>query len=380
MKLINLLISASASLFITSCGDNSAPPTSSIDPWTSVKDSTAPTIVLTSEFGTPYKQSLSTMGWEDGIHMSRDGLDLYCIYIPGDVLSWTLNSSNPTAFTPYQRGPLLGMDLITSPVGASSWAHGDIMYAHRNSLTDNFITWTQTGISRTVYSEGAPYPFEKSSSSFGMFLFTSNEKPVAYYPSFNPATDTFDTDIWCINSTTLNPSASDTRQPLSGFPRTTYTEDNPCAERYDANTIIMMFDSENYNGITSNGLDVWYSISTNNGASWSIPANVSSINTALQENQPHLYKNASNEWFLYYSATNTADGKLAIYRAKQKTANNWNNWDTPQLVISAGNTAGIGEPTLTSNGDISFVVVYDKGSSNTYDRYDADPWFVPKKP
>lgn len=50
------------------------------------------------------------------------------------------------------------------------------------------------------------------------------------------------------------------------------------------------------------------------------------------------------------------------------------------MVISAGNSAGIGEPTLTKNGDISFVIVYEDPDMNaTYDRFDSDPWFLRKK-
>ena len=48
-----------------------------------------------TEYDTPYRQPLSTMGWEDGIYISRDGNNLYCIYAPGDLLSWTLNSADP---------------------------------------------------------------------------------------------------------------------------------------------------------------------------------------------------------------------------------------------------------------------------------------------
>lgn len=338
------------------------------DAWAQVKSSAMPVTVLTSEFGTAYQQPLSVMGWEDGISISRDGLDLYCVYVPGDMLSFTLAAKNPDEFGPYIRGPLFNMDLVTNPAGKTSWIHGDILYAHRNSVTDSFTTWEQSGVSRAVFSEGAPLALGTSGSTIEKFYFTSNDK-----------TGTYDTDIWVINSpTTLNPSGKG--EPLPGFPHTTNTEDNPHVERIDANNLVLMFDSDNYTGGLGSH-DIWYSISTDNAVSWTTPANVSTINTPRQEHQPHLFKNSSNEWYLYYSASRTDvdSGKLAIFRARQKTANNWNDWDTPELVIRAGNTAGIGEPTLTSNGDLSFVVVYDNNSGSATDRYDADPWFLPKK-
>lgn len=91
------------------------------------------------------------------------------------------------------------------------------------------------------------------------------------------------------------------------------------------------------------------------------------------------HEEASGKWYLYYSAYHT-DNKLAIFRAEQDLITSWNSWKTPELVISAGTTAGIGEPTLTSAGDLSFVVVYvDPINNSIYDHFDADPWFLTKK-
>jgi len=153
-------------------------------------------------------------------------------------------------------------------------------------------------------------------------------------------------------------------------------EDNPDLEMIDASNFVLFFDSDNYTGNIGSH-DIWYMTSSDGGTTWSVPTNVSSVNTTAQEHQPHLFKSGS-DWYLYYSAPHT-DGKLAIFREKQTTANDWNSWGVKELVISAGNTAGVGEPTLTANGDLSFVVVYDKGDADAYDRYEADPWFLPKK-
>ena len=47
------------------------------------------------------------------------------------------------------------------------------------------------------------------------------------------------------------------------------------------------------------------------------------------------------------------------------TTNNWNSWWISELVVSVGNYAGIGEPTLTKNGDISFFLVYEDPNANS---------------
>ena len=69
------------------------------------------------------------------------------------------------------------------------------------------------------------------------------------------------------------------------------------------------------------------------------------------------------------------------------TVNNWNDWSSPKLVIAPdkikgeqGQIIGIGEPSLTEKGDLSFVVIYgDTRSDDKTDVFDCDPWFLPVK-
>ncbi len=355
-------VTLSALLALAGCspgGDGAEP-----GPWEAIKAS----IELeydAGEYHPPFAQPLSTLGWEDGIYMSRDGLDLYCIYAPGDLLSFTISGPNPdpTAFGPYLRGPTFGMDLVSNPVGASSWIHGDILYAHRASTAEAFTSWTLSGMARPVFSEGAPVQLDKSGNTLGRLLFTSNDKD-----------PTYDTDIWELTGCALNPAGIGA--PLANFPHTDKMEDNPHIERIDANTLVLMFDSNDYPGGLGSH-DIWYSVSADNGTSWSAPSNAATINTALQEHQPHLFHDGT-DWYLYFSATHT-DGKLAIFRSRQTAPNNWNSWGARELVIGAGNSAGVGEPTLTSAGDISFVVVYENTDGAPYNRYEADPWFMGKR-
>lgn len=345
--------------FFIACGNNNE---KNMTQWEKIKSDT----ILeynSAEYDKPYRQPLSTTGWEDGIYISRDGNNLYCIYAPGDLLSWTINSADPTAFDPYRRGPSFGMDLVTNPVSAASWVQADILYSSKSGSTGQFESWVLSDMARHTFSEGAPVAIDASGASIGTFLFTSNDKP-----------PTYDTDIWILTSTALNPSG--TGATLSGFAHTTETEDNPHIERISASDLVLMFDSDNYTGGLGSH-DIWYSLSTDNASTWSVPQNLSSVNTSEKEHQPHLY-NDGTDWWLYFSATHT-DGKLGIFRAKQQTSGDWDSWGTSELVIGAGNSAGVGEPTLTSSGDISFVVVYENLHGGEFDRYDADPWFMKTK-
>ncbi len=336
--------------------------------WTQIKNTVSPTIELNSEYDSIYQQPLSVLGWEDGIHISEDGLHLYCTYVPIDFLSFVLNGDLPTNYSlNYLRGaPDYGMDLVTNPISATEWIHADILYSNRISLTDSFTNWQLSDMARAIYSEGAPATlYQEALYPVEFMLFTSIDNP------------TNNQDIWMIQSTFSNPYG--TGSPLPAPINTTYNEDNPHLIRVEGDTLALFYDSDNLPGGMGD-IDIWYSTSYDNGVSWNISTNVSSVNTASKEHQPFLfYDKAKHSYYLYYAANHT-DGKLAIFRKEQLIENDWNSWGNTELVISAGNSAGIGEPTLTNNGDISFVVVYEDTELNSiYDRFDADPWYLRKK-
>lgn len=335
--------------------------------WNSIKDTVSPVIEIPSEYDSIYRQPLSGLGWEDGLHISDDGLNLYCTYVPIDLLSFSLNGDLPNSFSSnYLRGaPDFGMDLISNPISASEWLHSDILYANRTSIIDSFGSWQLSNMARSFYSEGAPTPiFGNGSNSLEMMLFTSNDNP------------TNNMDIWVINNTSYNPTG--TGAAISSPINSSFNEDNPNLTKITEDSLIMFYDSDNLPG--GNGdIDLWYTISVDGGINWNNPINVSSINTNSKEHQPFLHYDLSKgKYFLYYSTYHT-DGKLAIFRREQSTPNDWDSWGSSELVISAGNSAGIGEPTLTTQGDISFVVVYeDPMQTSIYDRFDSDPWFLTK--
>lgn len=80
MKLTIIPVIMTLFAVFTGCGNEGR-----IDnmPWEQIK---AATILEynSAEYNRPYQQPLSTMGWEDGIYISRDGNYLYCTYAPGD--------------------------------------------------------------------------------------------------------------------------------------------------------------------------------------------------------------------------------------------------------------------------------------------------------
>jgi len=335
--------------------------------WSDIKGNVTPIIEVTAEYDSIYPQPLSTVGWEDGLHISEDGLKLYCTYVPIDLLSFVLNGDLPNDFSAnYLRGaPEFGMDLITNPIGASEWLHSDILFASRNSLSEPFSTWTLSNMARAFYSEGAPAPLFSSNTQIEVMAFTSNDNT------------TNNTDIWTINNTVANPTGEGL--PFESPINTEYQEDNPHLLRFDDSRLVLFFDSENLPGGLGDS-DLWFTESNDNGENWSAPTNISSVNTSKKEHQPFLhYDLAQDNWFLYYSAYHS-DGKLAIFRRKQRELLDWNSWGEAQLVISAGSTAGIGEPTLTKRGDISFVVIYEDPEMNSiYNHFDSDPWFARRK-
>ncbi|MDC7221394.1 MAG: sialidase family protein [Spirochaetales bacterium] len=337
--------------------------------WDSVKSSVSPSVALSDEFSNPQMLPIATMGWEDGLNVSRDGLHLYATYIPADFLSFTLNETeNQANIQYYDRGPHYDMDFDGSSIGVDyPWYHSDIIYASRSSVEEDFSDWNTSDMKRSVQSEGAITTVQ-SDTGIDMCVFTSNEK----YLELN--------NFKYIKDSANNPSGlgtflSDTANDGETDQVNTYfVEDNPHLERISDDILVLFFDSEDRPG--GLGLhDIWYSSSSDNGGTWATPINVSTVNTADKEHQPHLYYDDTLDlWWLYYSAYHT-DGKLAIYRVYQE-ADTWDNWSTPELVLSAGTSAGIGEPTLTDEGDLYFVLIYDNPDGTDYDRYDADPWFV----
>ena len=334
--------------------------------WDSIKANAVPFVALPNEYETPVKLPLAVGGWEDGLYITRDGLHLYCIYLPADVFSFLyVGDGDISNFSPYRRGPTFGMDLTTNPAGASEWLHGDILYTHRTSVDEPFPEWQLSNLARPVFSEGAVQIVMKNDSTADIFVYTSNHDMV-------PGKD--NVDILMFRDSSLNPSG--VGEFLPPPVRTEDQDTNPHIERLDASNLVLFYDS----GDRPNAdVDMWFSTSADDGATWSQPKPVTSLNTELDEQMPHLFPGDAGQWWLYFMGEDSTSMKSGIYRARLGTNGDWNSWTDQELVIGVGNTFAVGEPTLTRDGDIAFVVIYEATDGTATDKYDADPWFMPRK-
>lgn len=338
--------------------------------WDSIKAVAQPEVAtqFQNDYEQPYKQPLSTYGWEDGLHISRDGLHLYALYYPGDLFGFTsffldnINDlddcdllGNPNYIRPYAE--TFGMDMTTNPIDCDTFINVDIIYATKTAIDEPFSEWVLSDIARPAELEGGPMPLfnPNNPDEVDIFMFTGNG------------------DIWMIRNTTANPSGIEQAirlEPPINSVDEEFTADNPHLERLNEDTLLLVY--EKYTNPDSR--EFLYSLSYDDGDTWNSPVTMSSINPALGKlEHPHLYYNSIGEWYMYFSID------CEIYRAKQSILNNWDSWQNIELVIAKGNTPCIGEPSLTDNGDISFSVVYiNEVNNDTTDTYVIDPWFLPK--
>jgi hypothetical protein len=241
--------------------------------WDSIKSSTSPIVLppFSNHYGAAYRQPLAGYGWEDGLHISADGLHLYCLYSPSDFFSYsvffTSNLTLPTcslfADMSYIRSyaNTYAMDMATNPFGCGNFsANIDILYSQRNSVSDSFVSWQPSGIARPVLQEGGPAPLasETDPDALSLFMFTG------------------DGDIWMLSNTSANPtginSAIRLPAPINAV-NSEFTADNPSLARINGDTVIVAY--EKYTDASER--QFMYSISNNLGVSWSLPQTMSSI-------------------------------------------------------------------------------------------------------
>jgi hypothetical protein len=252
--------------------------------------------------------------------------------------------------------------MASNPWGCETFFQGDIIIAERDGLTQPFSQWSPSNLQRSISNEGAPCGVLRDDATFDVFVFTQNPG------------GTDDLDIMFLRNIPRNPTDEHAR-PIVG---TSGDEDNPHIERLDDGSLLLIFDRDRY---------MYYSLSTDNGDTWSDPVLITNIlnDQAPYDVQPHLWNDGS-DWWVYFCADNEY-GRRSIYRSKQETGGDWDSWGAPELVIAPdevvggyGTIIGVGEPTLTERGDISFVAVYGfLESADTTDVYDCDPWFLPRK-
>lgn len=337
--------------------------------WSLVKNEIVIVNNLPDEYQNPQPLPLNSMAWEDGLFVTRDGLDLYCIYIPADLISFVNDGAKQKKAHLYMRGNPLDMDIKSNPDHTKNWIHGDIYHSKRLSVNDEFTSWEAVNIAIPVFNEGAPQGIALPDHNFDFFVYMKQKESAPY-----------DNNLWYQKNVGRELETSGKLFPPQI--NSDYNEDNPHIERLSEDTLILFFEREDHPKNLS-PFNIWYSMSYNNGASWQEAENLTSINTfgdVFSEHiQPHLYFDAQiKNWYLYFTTNNfNGDGKLAIYRSLK--GNNWNDWQEPELVLSSGNALGIGEPSVSDHGDLYFVVVIENPDGSTYDKYDCDAWMIKKK-
>ncbi len=348
------------------CKENDAQPAAPAPlGWDVAKAEQLPINQLSAEFNIPEPQGNRSLAWEDGTYISRDGLSMYSFYVQYDALKWTFDGAVFENWPLYKRGPSIGQDFSNPVPGFTfEWLHADVAMSHRSSTSAAFPAWNLSNLRNQHYNLGAPQgvidPLD--STKFELFVHTSD----------NPNKG----KIRLLRNVSRDLAAPGTLLPAN-VNEVAYHIDNPHIERLSATSLILFFDSEDKPG--TGDRDMWFTTSGDDGTTWTNAANVSSANITGYDAQPHLFHDGTI-WWLYYSQANPADGKAAIYRARQGTPGNWNSWTSKELVISAGTSAGLGEPSLTTNGDIAFcVVVENKVNPTQYDKFDNDTWMMKKK-
>lgn len=377
------LLILSTFLFTGCGGGGSNQPDNPPTLWDQIKANTIPELVLVSEFNPPTRlSSIGTLAWEDGVYVSDDGLSIFSFYAPVDIFKWVSYSlANPAcpAVSNFIRGSVLsGTDLdLETPYDniygcTEGLMHSDIAYSTRASVDEPFSNWQRHPLSTDFIYDGG---FVASSNNNG-----------TYDLVFSSSNGSNKNDIYWVRNSALIP-ASATPVSISATINTAEQQDNPHLERITANDLILLFDNR---GIGDQDTQISFSISNDDGATWSVPQ-LMSINSAIatEDLHGHLYKDASNNWWLYFASNRS--GILQIYRSQHVNndlVNDFDNWNVPQKVMGAGYVAaglgdipGIGEPTLTSNGDLYFVVAYCKklGDQTDYDSCDVDPWVATRK-
>lgn len=329
--------------------------------WQQIRSHATFFVADTSTYFNPEILPIHVDGWEDGLYVTRDGKHLFSTYMPIDVLSWLDDWYPCIDFKPYYRGPLLNIDTITNIFGCPNYIHSDIVKTERDDIHLPFNPWHSSNMRKSMTFEGGACGVLKNSDTFDVFVFTIDE-------GINGM------EIMFMRNVPTNPDYSTAVPILSSSEH----QDNPHIERLSDSVLLIFFDRNRY---------VYYSLSYDNGDTWIEPVLVTSVinDHAPYDIQPHLWFDGTY-WWMYFCADNPA-GYRSIYRSRQIQSGNWNNWSPKELVLAPtgitdgfGNIMVVGEPSLTSWGDIYFVTCYGNTLQiDTTNVYDCDPWVMRRK-
>lgn len=279
---------------------------------------------------------VNTAGWEDSAYISPDGSTLYFQYFPGDMfriedvfryhrpVEQGGIGGDPKQYGKFHRGPPRGV----SPAYTS----------------DTLMSRLMGG----KFGDVKRFPFSKDGGNeWGVMQAPDNSY---YYVSHDPTRK-------------LNMDLYRNGVPLAIPGREKYNEDNPhfAITRYGRE---LFFDS-NDRPASAGKSHIW--LTREKDGKFSEPIMLAApVNLAgSTEVQPHL----AGDGRLYF--TSARGGVIAIY-ASPRTGSN--AWGEPEKILwptksSGPRVWGVGEPTLTADGQwLYFVVVFDNGAQ----AFDAD--------
>ena len=349
-------------------GCQGGPTPSAATGWDEVKRTQIPVCALKSQYEAPTRQPMASLAWEDGVYVSRDGLSLYSDYFQCDLFSFVLSKPDMREVWRYQRGPDIGQDFSNPLNTGHPWIHSDIVVSTRTGRDKPFGPWRLTKLKGKFGNFGGMAGFGKSgrSNSFDYVVYTGDLKSGVKIKMMRNV----DQDLEGDEKGIMLPDNINAK----------YHADNPhleCPDPKHPKELVLFWDSDERPGLGQH--DIFYSTSADAGITWADPRPVASINSKADEQQPHLFRE-KGQWWLYLTASNPQDGKLGIFRYRQPHTGDWDSWVERELVVGAGTSAAVGEPTLTKDGDLSFVVITVNHAHGTVtDRYDCDPWFMKRK-
>jgi WD40-like Beta Propeller Repeat len=279
---------------------------------------------------------VNTDGWEDSAYISPDGGTLYLQYFSGDMFRLEEMfkyhrpkaegglGADPAQRQRYHKGP---------PRGVSPEYTSDVLVFKREG--DEFRSPKRFAHSRDGRNE------------WGVML---GNDGAAYYVSHDP-TRAMNMDLY----------RNEQRLPIPG--RDQYNEDNPHFVA-GVHGRELFFDSGN-RPQSQGKSHLW--LTRESGGQWSepwmLPAPINLPGST--EVQAHVAADGS----LYF--TSSRDDTISIYAAPRSGLQSWGEprklvWPTRK---SGARVWGVGEPTLTADGQwMYFVVVFDDGAQ----RFDAD--------
>jgi len=363
-----LLLNLTGMAAVVLGGCQGGPTPAAASGWDEVKRAQAPVCALTGVYQTPFRQPMASMAWEDGVYVSRDGLSLYSDYVQCDLFSFFLSKPDMRQVWRYQRGPSVGQDFSNPLNTGKPWIHSDIVVSTRTGRDKPFGPWRLSKMNGKFGNLGGVV-------TIGKLGHPGSYDYVAYTGDLNSGVK-----IKVMRNVGQELAGDSEGHALPGNINDKYHADNPHIERPDAskpNSLVLFWDSDDRPGLGQH--DIFYSKSEDGGTVWTDPLPVKSVNSSNDEEQPHLFQE-KGQWWLYLTAANPKDSKLGIFRYRQAKKDDWDSWVDRELVVGAGTAAAVGEPTLTQEGDLSFVVItVNYAHATATDKYDCDPWFMRRK-